>query len=189
MNFSKFIAFSLVATMTGGCQILTSPNNHDEQNRIYTKSVQFETHSHRLTQDLADLVAPLTKRTEKGKLSLTLRGGTLDESTRRALKQQLAERLLLPVELDYQADKGQTITGKMAVTLLPDTCRFNPYSASVSFQGCEQLRNRYVSTVTPSTWRQGKEYQEGNSALSAGAIQRLYKNKIKSAEKQSVSGE
>lgn len=188
MNFRKCIAISLVAALSAGCQILTSPNDN-EPNHTYTDRTRFETHSNRLTQDLAALVAPLTKRSEKGQLNLILQGGALNEKTRLALKQQLAERLLLPVELDYQTGKGQTIRGEMVVTLEPATCRFNPYTAPVSPQACDQLRNRYVSTVIPSTWLQGKTYQESNSALSAGAIQRLYNNQIKSAEKQSVSGE
>ncbi|QEO44654.1 pilus assembly protein FlpD [Vibrio tarriae] len=183
MKFSQKILLGLAAIGMSGCQTADQPHS------TYQQSLSFETHTQHLQSDLNQWLAPLKKREEQGTLQLILRGGQLNQQQVKALEHQLFVDLLLPVELDYQPGSSEHIRGDMKVVLTPKTCRFSPQTQSVSTQRCQLMRNHYFSTVQPETWLQGEQYQEESSALATGAVQRLFNNQAKSAEKQPVTGE
>ncbi len=176
-----------ITLLLGGCQI-TQPNDVNEHS-VYQDDIEFQTSVKNVQRDLHQLVAPLTKREEVGALNIALEGGNLNLATKQKMEADLSKYLLMPVTLTYQSSTSQQIAGAMNVEFEPETCRFNLQKYAVSRQTCEMLRNRYVSLADKSTWLEGVQYEDGNSALSTGAVQRLFKDKIKSAEKQSVTGE
>lgn len=188
MNSINPIILSLAAVVLSGCQILTKPNQA-ETHQTFVQSIEFASHRAQLQSDLLQLVSPLNQREEQGVLRVTLTGGNLDKQEQALLKQKLEQTLLLPVQWHYRTSAQAAIQGQVTILFQPNTCRYSTSSEPISRQACQVLRNQYASLVSPTTWQQGDEYQEGNSALSTGAIQRLHDNQIKSAEKQSVTGE
>ncbi len=178
MKFSPFIFTVLVATLVG-CQ-----------RPVFQDSTSFVSNTQRLSADLRQQLAPLSQRAESGIVQLSLSGGQLSHADRKQLISELSEYLLLPVSLlEYQASEQQTITVEVVASLEANTCRYSKSKIAVTENACLQLRNQYVSLVNKSTWKQGEGYQEANSALTTGAVQRLLNNQLKVAEKQSVSGE
>ncbi len=178
MKFSPFIFLVLLATLVG-CQ-----------RPIYQDSISFVSNTQRLSKDLHQQLSPLNQRGESGTVQLSLSGGQLSYAAQKQLVRELSEYLLLPVSLlDYQASQQSTISVEVVASLQADTCRYRQSEIPLSRQACMQLRNRYASLVDKSTWKQGEDYQEANSALTTGAVQRLLNSQLKVAEKQSVSGE
>ncbi|GLQ73097.1 hypothetical protein [Vibrio penaeicida] len=155
----------------------------------YTDTAEFNADRETLPVVLDQLTAPLIHREEVGEINITLQGGLLSQSEKQEIESHLSNKLLMQVELDHTPSVEETMQGDIEVIFAPDTCRYNKSAVPVSPQACQQLRNQYASASDKMAWHQGNIYQEHNTALSAGAVQRLYNNKIKSAEKQSVTGE
>ena len=149
----------------------------------------FETTVSRLEQDLLAAVAPLNLREEEGYLTVLLDGGRLDSKTQQRLKSHLTELVVMPVEIRHQPNGASVVHAEITVDLEPNTCRFNQQALVVSTYACQQLRNRYLSVVNKTAWHEGEQYQQGTSALTTGAVQRLFGNQLKSAERQPVTGE
>lgn len=185
MKFAKLAFSTLTLVLVVGCQRPYETETH----ATFQDKTSFKTTAAQIELDLKNILNPVNKREEQGYIRLSLQGGNLDQQTQHQLSYQLMEYLQMPVEITYQADKQSQISGEVEVALVPDTCRYNRQSLPISAHACLQLRNHYLSVANKSTWRHGDEYQEQNSALTTGAVQRLFNNQIKSAEKQPVTGE
>ncbi|WP_052131319.1 hypothetical protein [Vibrio caribbeanicus] len=185
MNPLKLYSLALLFPALTGC---VTPNE-SLPHHVYKDSKEFSTTQTALPSILTQLTQRLSHREEVGVIHLSLQGGQLSANDKQHIESDLSSRLLLPIELTHTPSNTQEISGHLEVTLVPDTCRYNPSVLPVSRQACLQLRNQYLSSATPSAWHQGLTYIESNSALSTGAVQRLHNNQLKSAEKQSVTGE
>ncbi|UAB70246.1 pilus assembly protein FlpD [Vibrio sp. SCSIO 43132] len=155
----------------------------------YTDTAEFNANRETLPVVLDQLTAPLIHREEVGVINITLQGSSLSQSAKQEIESHLSNKLLMQVELEHTPGVEETMQGDIEVNFVPDTCRYNKSAVPVTPQACQQLRNQYVSASNKVAWHQGNTYQEHNTALSTGAVQRLYNNQIKSAEKQSVTGE
>ncbi|MBR9875532.1 pilus assembly protein FlpD [Vibrio sp. J1-1] len=185
MKFAKLALSTLPLLLVVGCQRPYETVTH----ATFQDKTSFKTTVAQIELDLKNILSPVNKREEQGHIHLSLQGGNLDLQTRQKLRTQLTEYLHLPVQMTYQSDKQNQISAELEVALVPDTCRYNRQALPVSAHACQQLRNHYLSVVNKSTWRHGEEYQEHNSALTTGAVQRLFNNQLKSAERQPVTGE
>lgn len=185
MKFAKLALSTLPLLLVVGCQRPYETGTHS----TFHDKTSFKTTAAQIELDLKNILSPVNKREEQGQIRLSLQGGNLDPQTQQKLRTQLSDYLQLPVDLTYQSDKQNQIAGELEVKLVRNTCRYNRQSLPVSAHACQQLRNQYLSVVNKSAWHHGEEYQEQNSALTTGAVQRLFNNQLKSAERQPVTGE
>ncbi|WP_070968907.1 hypothetical protein [Vibrio sonorensis] len=163
--------------------------NQEVPHLTHSDSAEFSTDWKNLPNVLDKLTAPIFRREEKGVIHISLEGGLLSQEAKQKIQSDLSTDLLMPVSLEHTPSIEKAILGRIDVIFVPQTCRYNQSNLPVTRQACQQLRNKYLSTTNKLTWHYGTTYQESNSALSTGAVQRLYNNQIKSAEKQSVTGE
>ncbi len=181
----KLVLTTLSLVLLMGCQRPYDAEPHARfQDQLSLKTTQT-----RLEQDLLAAVSPLNQREEQGYLTIMLEGGQLDSKTQQRLESRLAELVVMPVEINHQSNSGSAIDAELDVVLKPNTCRFNQQALVLSTNACQQMRNRYFSVASKNTWQQGEQYQQGTSALATGAVQRLFNNQLKSAERQPVTGE
>lgn len=163
--------------------------NQQLPHHVYNDSTDFTTTQTALSEVLNQLTEHLSHREESGVLHLSLEGSRLSENDKQQIQFDLSSKLLLPIELTHTPSNAPEIHGHLKATLVPDTCRYSLSVLPVTPQACQQLRNQYLSSSNKSSWHQGAAYLDSGSALSTGAVQRLYNNQLKSAEKQSVTGE
>lgn len=185
MKFAKLALTTLTLFLVVGCQRPYQTGTH----ATFQDKTSFTTTTANIELDLKNILSQVNKREEQGYIRLALQGGDLDLQSQKNLRNQLMTYLQLPVEMTYHSDKQSQIVAELEVVLKPNTCRYNRQSLPISAYACQQLRNHYLSVVNKSTWHHGEEYQEHNSALTTGAVQRLFNNQLKSAERQPVTGE
>ncbi len=185
MKFAKLALTTVTLLLVVGCQRPYETGTHS----TFQGKTSFKSTAARIELDLKNVLRPVNKREEQGYIHLSLQGGNLDLQAQQKLRTGLTEYLHLPVKMTYQSDNQRQISAELEVALVPDTCRYNRQSLPVSAHACQQLRNHYLSVANKSTWHHGEEYREHNSALTTGAVQRLFNNQLKSAERQPVTGE
>lgn len=156
-----------------------------------TDRLQFRVAPSQLQQRLQWQLAPLASRLESGSLHLRITGpqpGSY-EPTAEALRQQLALWLALETRLTFIPATRQEYEVELDATLQPDTCRYARGVSPPSPSACLVLRNQYRAQSHVEHWVRGAGYDGSGSALDAGAVQRLYQGKAKSAKKQQTTGE
>ncbi|WP_426008165.1 pilus assembly protein FlpD [Aeromonas salmonicida] len=153
--------------------------------------LQFRVAPSQLQQQLQWQLAPLANRLESGSLHLTITGPQPGsrEPTPEALRQQLAQWLALETRLTFIPATRQAYEVELDATLQSDTCRYVRGVSLASPGACLVLRNQYRAQSHGEHWARGARYDGSGSALDAGAVQRLYQGKAKSAKKQQTTGE
>ncbi|MGL5090830.1 MAG: pilus assembly protein FlpD [Aeromonas sobria] len=153
--------------------------------------LQFRVAPSQLQQQLQWQLAPLANRLEAGSVTLQISGPqpASHASTPEALRQQLAQWLALDTRLIFTPTGQGDYQVQLDATLQPDSCRYARGGASAPASACLMLRNQYRAQSHGEHWARGARYDGSGSALDAGAVQRLYQGKAKSAKKQQTTGE
>jgi len=144
-----------------------------------------------LQQQLQWQLAPIANRLEAGVVTLQISGPqpASQAPTPEALRQQLAQWLALDTRLIFTPTQQSDYQVRLDVTLQPDSCRYARGATSARASACLVLRNQYRAQSHGEHWAHGARYDGSSSALDAGAVQRLYQGKAKSAKKQQTTGE
>ncbi|GAJ49619.1 Flp pilus assembly protein FlpD [Aeromonas salmonicida subsp. masoucida NBRC 13784] len=101
----------------------------------------------------------------------------------------MAQWLALETRLTFIPATRQAYEVELDATLQSDTCRYARGVSLASPGACLVLRNQYRAQSHGEHWARGARYDGSGSALDAGAVQRLYQGKAKSAKKQQTTGE
>lgn len=155
----------------------------------YQESYRFRAEEKQLITSLKEVLSPLSTRTEKGVLTLVISGPKLSAKDEQHILDDIKNNLMIDVFLQSIEQQHDFYEVELEVYLSADTCRFEQGKVVLSESACLLKRNQYLQLVDNNTWQQGLQYINNDSALATGAIQRLYKNRIKIADKQAVTGD
>lgn len=161
----------------------------NKQNADYRESYSFSSEVDALTENLKEVLSVLNRRTEKGLLTLLITGPKIEAKTEQKILSDIKNKLLIDVVLQTAEQQQDFYQVALAVHLSANTCRFEQTNIALSASACLLKRNQYLQLVNSHTWQQGLQYINNDSALATGAVQRLYKNRIKMADKQPVTGD
>ncbi|MDO6708219.1 hypothetical protein [Photobacterium sp. 1_MG-2023] len=186
---TNLFALPCVAVALTGCvDRLDHWETADPHAADYQESVQYRVGAAQVQPSLMAVVRPLAERLEDGMLKVSI-SGPAPALNSQQLSVQLHELLAMPAvvnvipatQTDYRVD--------LAVSLMPNSCRYQQGPMAVSVNVCLQRRNQYRAMTTTAHWYQGAAYEVTSSALDIGAVQRLYDDKIKHASSLSTTGE
>lgn len=201
----KIKLMSVIVLLSGTFACTNNPNNteidnteidntviHKKANKKegdYQESYRFRADKDELITSLKEVLAPLSTRTEKGVLTLVISGPTISDAEEQRILDDVKKNLMIDVFLQTTEQQQDFYQVELAVYLSADTCRFEQGKVALSESACLLKRNQYLQLVNHNTWQQGLQYINNDSALATGAIKRLYENRIKIADKQTVTGD
>lgn len=155
----------------------------------YVESYRFSSETDTLTSRLREVLLPLAARAEKGRLTVAITGPKITAEKEKMLLDEMKRNLLIDVILEPIEQQQDFYEVALEVKLAAKTCRFNQQKVPLSDSACLLKRNQYLQLVDNATWERGLKYINNDSALATGAVQRLFENRIKIADKQPVTGE
>lgn len=130
---------------------------------------------------LQQLLLPTQHRVEQGEVWVLLRTQQLSHQSLAQWRQQLSDALSLPVDVRWQQVDQTEVGVKIDVTLIPETCRFEP-NLALSDAQCRHKRRLQMAMANQQHYRQGAPLLITESSLEVGAVERLRQGNVRIAK-------